>query len=124
MVVDRTLLRPTRLLKSSIRHRVHYDKSVSHFTPQSLSNSLRLASASSPVHLLASAVMASPNNVFRGPESVAHYFDPERNPPLPLVEIPDRLNPYRQDRVRVYAKMLTSLPAQNVKSLPGTLTNL
>jgi hypothetical protein len=67
--------------------------------------------------------MANSNNVFSGPESVAHYFDPERSPPLPLVEIPDRLNPYRQDKVRIYAKMLTSLPAQNVKSLPGTLTS-
>ncbi|KAI9150232.1 Cysteine synthase K/M:Cysteine synthase B [Paramyrothecium foliicola] len=59
------------------------------------------------------------NNVFKGPDSVAQYFDPDCNPPLPLVEIPDRLNPYRQDGVRIYAKMLTALPAQNVKSLPA-----
>lgn len=51
---------------------------------------------------------------------MAQYFDPESNPPLPLVEIPDRLNPFRKDNVRIYAKMLTCLPAQNVKSLPGT----
>jgi hypothetical protein len=59
------------------------------------------------------------NNVFKGPDSVAQYFDPDSNPPLPLVEIPNRLNPYRRDGVRIYAKMLTALPAQNVKSLPG-----
>ncbi|KAF2019957.1 cysteine synthase [Aaosphaeria arxii CBS 175.79] len=58
-------------------------------------------------------------NVFRGPESVAQYFDPDYNPPLPLIEIPDRLNPLRGDNVRIYAKMLTCLPAQNVKSLPA-----
>ncbi|KAF6827317.1 Cysteine synthase K/M:Cysteine synthase B [Colletotrichum musicola] len=58
-------------------------------------------------------------NVFRGPESVANYFNPDNNPPLPLVEIPDRLNPYRKDGVRIYAKLLTALPAHNVKSLPA-----
>ncbi|UPX19238.1 Cysteine synthase [Ascochyta rabiei] len=63
--------------------------------------------------------MAASHNVFRGSQSVAQYFDPECNPPLPLVEIPDRLNPFRSDNVRIYAKMLTCLPAQNVKSLPA-----
>lgn len=48
------------------------------------------------------------------------YFDPDKNPPLPLIELPDRLNPFRDDDVRIYAKMLTCLPAQNVKALPGS----
>lgn len=61
-------------------------------------------------------------NVFKGPESVTRYFDPDANPPLPLVEIPARLNPFREDGVRIYAKMLTALPAHNVKSLPGEST--
>lgn len=69
-------------------------------------------------------VMDASNNVFRGTSAVADFFDPDKNPPLPLVEIPDRLNPYRQDGVRIYAKMLTHLPAQNVKSLPGTSCNM
>ncbi|KAI8157003.1 Cysteine synthase B [Colletotrichum sp. SAR 10_71] len=59
------------------------------------------------------------HNVFSGPNSVIDYFDPDKNPPLPLIEIPDRLNPFRDDGVRIYAKMLTCLPAQNVKSLPA-----
>ncbi|GKT95873.1 cysteine synthase K/M:cysteine synthase B [Colletotrichum tofieldiae] len=58
-------------------------------------------------------------NIFRGPESVANYYNPDNSPPLPLVEIPDRLNPFRRDGVRIYAKLLTALPAQNVKSLPA-----
>ncbi|KYK60051.1 cysteine synthase K/M:Cysteine synthase B [Drechmeria coniospora] len=45
-------------------------------------------------------------NVFRGPDSVRNYFDPDSSPPLPLVEIPDSLNPYRRDGVRIYAKMI------------------
>lgn len=60
-------------------------------------------------------------NVFKGPDAVARYFDPDEHPPVPLVEIPDRLNPFRSDGVRIYAKLLTALPAQNVKSLPGIL---
>ncbi len=60
-----------------------------------------------------------PLNVFRGTDSVAKYYDPDENLPLPLVEIPDRLNPFREDGIRIYAKMLTALPAQNVKSLPA-----
>jgi hypothetical protein len=63
--------------------------------------------------------MATSSNVFRGPTSVVDFYDPDRNPPLPLVEIPERLNPFRKDGVRIYAKMLTHLPGQNVKSLPG-----
>ena len=58
--------------------------------------------------------------VFRGPDAVAKYFDPELQPPLPLVELPAKLNPFRHDNVRIYAKLLTHLPAQNVKVFPGS----
>ncbi|KAM0422325.1 hypothetical protein ACHAPD_000777 [Fusarium lateritium] len=70
--------------------------------------------------------MASPNplNVYKGQDSIKSYFDPESAPPLPLVEIPDSLNPYRQDGVRIYAKMMTMHPANNVKAMPGKRTIL
>ncbi|KAK7745691.1 hypothetical protein SLS62_009657 [Diatrype stigma] len=58
-------------------------------------------------------------NVFTGPDSVKNYFDPDQAPPLPLVEIPDVLNPYRGDGVRIYAKMMTMHPANNVKCMPA-----
>lgn len=66
-------------------------------------------------------IMAKENhlNVYKGPDSVRQYFDPESSPPLPLVEIPECLNPYRQDGVRIYAKMMSMHPANNVKSMPG-----
>lgn len=60
-------------------------------------------------------------NVFTGPDSVKNYFDPDQGPPLPLVEVPECLNPYRQDGVRIYAKMMTMHPANNVKCMPGML---
>ena len=58
-------------------------------------------------------------NVYSGPHSMRDYFNPDCQPPLPLVELPDKLNPFRRDKVRIYAKMMTALPAQNVKALPG-----
>ena len=62
----------------------------------------------------------NPLNVFQGADALSQYFDPDRHPPLPLVELPEALNPFRSDGVRIFAKLLTALPAQNVKSLPGT----
>ena len=59
------------------------------------------------------------NNVYRGQDSLRDYYDPDIAPPLPLVEIPRRLNPFCEDGVRIYAKMMTILPAHNVKQLPG-----
>lgn len=58
--------------------------------------------------------------VYRGPNAVRNYFDPEIAPPTPLVEIPDCLNPHRRDGVRIYAKMMTMHPANNVKAVPGS----
>ena len=58
-------------------------------------------------------------NVFRGSRAVANYLDPSLQPPLPLVELPESLNPFYQDGVRIYAKMMSALPAHNVKFLPG-----
>lgn len=59
-------------------------------------------------------------NVYKGPRSMADYFNPDIQRPLPLVELPEKLNPLRKDGVRIYAKMTTALPAQNIKCLPGT----
>ena len=65
--------------------------------------------------------MHQPNylNVYTGPDSVQKYYDPDILPPLPLVEVPDVLNPFRSDGVRIYAKMMSAHPANNVKALPG-----
>ncbi|GLB01659.1 hypothetical protein AtubIFM57258_000069 [Aspergillus tubingensis] len=61
------------------------------------------------------------HNVYFGPDALKKYFDPDCQPPLPLVELPDRLNPFHQDEVRIYAKMMTMHPANNVKAIPVPL---
>ncbi|RHZ47396.1 putative cysteine synthase B, partial [Aspergillus thermomutatus] len=58
-------------------------------------------------------------NVYLGPDALRKYFDPDCQPPLPLVEVPEYLNPYHQDGVRIYAKMMSMHPANNVKAMPA-----
>lgn len=59
------------------------------------------------------------NNVYKGADSLRNYFDPDQQPMIPMVELPQKLNPLYEDGVRIYAKMMSTLPANNVKSLPG-----
>ncbi|KAF7289344.1 Cysteine synthase B [Mycena indigotica] len=56
-------------------------------------------------------------NVFSGKNALKDFYDPDKCPPLPLVELPS--HPFEADGVEIYAKMLTMLPAANVKSLPA-----
>lgn len=59
------------------------------------------------------------NNVFSGKNAVLDYLNPDNNPPVPLVELPDCLNPFRKDGIRIYAKLMHTLPLLNVKSIPA-----
>lgn len=70
--------------------------------------------------------MASKNpfNVYTGPKALEDYYNPDLQPLLPLVELPETLNPFKEHGIRIYAKMMTMLPAHNVKALPGKLGKL
>lgn len=58
-------------------------------------------------------------NVFSGNNSILEFLNPDNNPPIPMVELPDVLNPFKEDGVRIYAKLMNTLPLNNVKSLPS-----
>jgi cysteine synthase len=58
-------------------------------------------------------------NVFAGPDSLRNFLDPDCNPPLPLVELPEKLNPLSGQKVRLFAKLMYLLPLLNMKSLPA-----
>lgn len=58
-------------------------------------------------------------NVFSGKEAVKEFLHPDNHPMLPLVEIPECLNPFAADGVRIYAKLMNVLPLANIKSLPA-----
>ncbi len=58
-------------------------------------------------------------NVFKGKRAILDYLNPESESYTPLVEIPEDLNPFYNDGVRIYAKLLNTLPLTNVKSIPA-----
>src|SRR5258708_39417802 len=58
-------------------------------------------------------------NVFTGTNSVLDFLNPDNNPPTPLVEIPQNLNPFYKDGVKIFAKLMNMTPLGNVKSLPA-----
>jgi cysteine synthase len=58
------------------------------------------------------------SNVFEGNTAIRDFLNPENSPPLPLVELPGEFNPYRAERVRIFAKLMYLLPLLNIKSLP------
>ncbi|KAM5441465.1 hypothetical protein MferCBS31731_003536 [Microsporum ferrugineum] len=62
---------------------------------------------------------SNPLNVYSGPDSMKNYLNPDCGSPLPLVEIPQELNPFYDDGVRIYAKMMSMHPANNVKAIPA-----
>ncbi|KAJ7683215.1 tryptophan synthase beta subunit-like PLP-dependent enzyme [Mycena rosella] len=58
-------------------------------------------------------------NVFSGERALHDFYHPDKGPLIPLVELPERLNPYKKDGVQIYAKLMSHVPATNVKSLPA-----
>ncbi|KAJ7082898.1 tryptophan synthase beta subunit-like PLP-dependent enzyme [Mycena belliarum] len=58
-------------------------------------------------------------NVFSGEQALNDFYDPDQGPLVPLVELPERLNPYKKDGIQIFAKLMSHLPATNVKSLPA-----
>lgn len=58
-------------------------------------------------------------NIFEGPNAIRDFLDPGKLPNLPLVELPAELNPYSDERVRIFAKLMNMLPLGNVKAVPA-----
>lgn len=58
-------------------------------------------------------------NTFEGSNAVLDFLNPDTAPYTPLVEIPNHLNPYRKNGVRIFAKLMSTLPLANIKSLPA-----
>ena len=59
------------------------------------------------------------NNLFTGPDALFNYLHPGSCGPIPLVELPESLNPFYRDRVRIYIKLMNQLPLNNIKSIPS-----
>lgn len=63
--------------------------------------------------------MQCSNGVFDGPTAIRDFLNPCNHPPLPLVELPENLNPLKTAGVRIYAKLMYLLPLLTIKSLPA-----
>lgn len=59
------------------------------------------------------------NGVYSGPDAIKQFLDPDNLPNIPLVELPETLNPLAIDGVRIQAKMMNLLPLGNVKAAPA-----
>jgi cysteine synthase A len=57
-------------------------------------------------------------HTFIGDTAVLEYLNP-KNSITPLVELPAILNPFKQEGISIFAKLLNTLPLMNVKSLPA-----
>lgn len=58
-------------------------------------------------------------NVFEGPDALKDFLNPGNHPNLPLVELPDDLNPFAAENVRIFAKLMGMSPLGNVKAVPA-----
>ncbi len=58
-------------------------------------------------------------NVFSGQKAILDYLTPGSTGPAPLVELPSRLNTFHKDGVRIYVKLMQTVPLANIKSLPS-----
>lgn len=63
--------------------------------------------------------MTNKLNVFKGKKSIQKFLNPGKHPMLPMVELPDSLNPFAEHRVRIFAKLMTFSALGNVKALPA-----
>jgi cysteine synthase len=59
------------------------------------------------------------NNVYFGEDALAQYLCPDNYLSTPLVELPADLNPFKNNGVRLFAKIMSVLPLMNIKSLPA-----
>ncbi len=63
--------------------------------------------------------MANKLNVFSGKRSIEKFLNPGKHSMVPLVELPESLNPFANQGVKIFAKLMTFSPLGNVKALPG-----
>ena len=58
-------------------------------------------------------------SIFQGPSAIRDFLNPNNHPFLPLVELPNQLNPFHSEGVHIFAKLMYLLPLLSIKSLPA-----
>jgi cysteine synthase len=57
--------------------------------------------------------------IFKGDSAVLDFLKPDGIGFTPLVELPNSINPFTKDKVRIFVKMIQLVPLFNIKSLPA-----
>ena len=55
--------------------------------------------------------------VFEGENAVFDFLNPDSFSMTPLVELPEKMNSFKKDKVRIFIKLSQFLPLANIKSL-------
>ncbi len=61
----------------------------------------------------------SAKKVFEGKDAIASFLKPGVFGFSPVVELPASVNPFAKDKVRIFIKLMQSVPLCNIKSLPA-----
>ena len=57
------------------------------------------------------------NKVFEGDKAIFNFLNPASLGMTPLIELPDSLNRFKKDKVRIFIKLAEFVPLLNIKSL-------
>ena len=57
------------------------------------------------------------NKVFEGDDAIFEFLNPRSLGMTPLIELPNRLNRFKKDKVRIFIKLAQFVPLLNIKSL-------
>lgn len=70
--------------------------------------------------------MKNKNKVFEGESAIKDFLNPGSIGVTPIIELPLSLNPFKEDKVRIYIKLMQFVPLYNIKFLPAwsMLSNL
>ncbi|HEU0085351.1 MAG TPA: pyridoxal-phosphate dependent enzyme [Candidatus Paceibacterota bacterium] len=63
--------------------------------------------------------MKNKKNIFAGENAVRDFLNPGALGPLPVVELPKSLNPFHEEGVRIFIKLMQFVPLSNIKSFPA-----
>lgn len=77
------------------------------------------ASAAPVVKIQSSTDVLHKHNVFTGENALQDYLCPANFRNTPMVELPRDLNPFANDGVRLFAKIMPLVPLMNIKSVPA-----
>ncbi len=63
--------------------------------------------------------MKNNKKIYEGENAIKSFLLPKNFGLTSIVELPEKLNPFKKDKVRIFVKLVHSAPLGNIKSLPS-----